>query len=315
MNTLDLNTAMEEQQDLEEKKVREAETITSQDVCELYDPEPEFLRAKTLTLEEAAAMAGGESAWDLKEPPKSPKTTPKITLEEGSNEVGASSKDIHAVETPKVQEVPVLEAPKKVDPSPALETAKGATEIPSESKTFDPPAARPEILESVTPLAPTEQRIPARRGRKPKKGKEAVDHDKTSSKDDLGKTSNQPKGKKGSTKASVEPSGSSAKTPDTSGTKRKRVAEKKVVPEKPKKKDGDGKTKTKKSPEKPTKPTRKRPEKDNKKDADESKDEDDKKAKASKASRKSSAYHVAKRQALKDGKTPAEANEIAKLAP
>ena len=321
MNTLEVNTAMEEHK--EDKQ----EVITAKDVQELYDPEPEFLRAKTLTLEEAVEL-GYEAAnqWDSSLKGDESKVS---TTGEGTTET-------------KVEEEPRKDAP-EVGPEDKTDTVEKppkdiSSSADSEIPQSEPARTRPDhILESLEPIAPSEQREPKPRGRGRGRGKGRGkgrvakkkeddeegedDEDETGHAAGLDEVSTKPKGRKSSTAkaaASAEPSGPSASSAKTSKRKVSKVQDTAeiVKTSKPKSKPkGDKAKKTGEAKKVKGDKKDKKVEGGGKKtagDQEGAKTEDEKKALAS---RKSSAYHVAKRLAQKEGKSEKEALELAKLVP
>ncbi len=283
------------------------------------DPDTELLHAKTLTLDEASAMGTvGGSKSESKEPEKpedSKEPEPKDSKDQGKPEaelaVGTKDKDANPTPPPNIIQ----------------------------------PVPRPPILNDISAVTPEEQRGPkpkgegrgrgrGRGGRKGKgKGKKqsSVEEQEDEEDQNIPPETTKPKRKK-STACPAVPSataGSSEVTPKDSkgGQKRKRATP--VVPkdvelkddnpekepkdvgdstEGPKTKKSRVKSQPKKIAAKPKDPKGKKP--DLQKELGQ--EVLDRKAQVS---RKSSAYHCAKRLALKEGKSNEEALRLAKLAP
>eukprot|EP00435_Cladocopium_sp_Y103_P020736 s3056_g5.t1 len=300
MNTLEVTTAFEDQK-LEAKQVEEGKTevITAKDVHALYDPDPEFLRAKTMTLDEAWEL-GCESAkhWAPDDD--------KVNMKDATTEK------------------PAVEEPKN-------DTAAAAQADTAQASPQDEAALRPDhLLQSLQPITPAEQRGPGKgrgRGRGKGKGrgrgkKVVEDEDKDSEQEpqepdqgegegegqveEIPKTKKvrKPRGGKPVT-ATAEPS--AASPPETKSRKRRKSAETEKKPKIPK----DPKdSKTSKSKTKEIKEVKPKKGKAKGKGVEKA----DKSEKKAEQSRKSSAYHVAKRAALNQGKTQEEAIELARLA-
>ena len=357
MTSLELDTALQEHKVVDDQKLEEGK-ITAKDVRELYDPEPEFLRAKTLTLDEACEL-GYECAKHWERDSAAPDKT---------SEVQQPPKESTKEEPKKCEDVGDQ---KKVSESsaPALAT------LP-----------RPDdVLKSVLPIAPEEQRGPSSRGRGRGRGKgkgrgrgrgtkkvdsdeegESQEGEKDEIQDDAGQEDDgmvphvskpspptdldpKPKRKTRSSrkKSAAEPSAPSAasalempaglkrkrtlkynKDLKAEGTKKAtpRTSKSKVPPKSLKKskaekacKEGAAGEADMDASEKKSKVPPKSPKKSKAKKAGKegvAGDVDMDAAEKKKLySRKSSAYHVAKRSALKMGKTKEEALALAKLAP
>ncbi|CAL1143001.1 unnamed protein product [Cladocopium goreaui] len=264
MNTLEATTAFEEQK-LEAKKVEEGngEVITAKDVYELYDPDPEFLRAKTMTLDEAWELGcEGAKHWAPDDD--------KVSMENATTEK------------------PAVEEPK--DDTTAASQADIAQASPR-----DEAALRPDhLLQSLKPITPAEQ-----------KGEAQVDAEVPKTKKKTRKT----RGDK-AVAATAEPSAASAASPAETKSRKRTKTE---VEKKPKetKKESKSVPKSPKSKSKEMKPKKGK----GKGKAGQKAEKVDQSEKKAQQSRKSSAYHVAKRAAMNQGKTKEEAIELARLVP
>lgn len=336
MTSLELNTALEEHKEVDHQKLEEGK-ITAKDVRELYDPEPEFLRAKTLTLDEASEL-GYECAKHWEKDSDAPDKTSEVQQPPQENTREEPKENTKCEDVGDQKKVSELSAP-------ALAT------LP-----------RPDdVLKSVLPIAPEEQRGPSSRGRgrgrgrgkgrgrgRGKKVESDVEgesqEDETFEKDEIqdvvgqedegrvphvskpsSSTDLDPKPKrktrssrKGSAAKPSAPSAASAsETPAVLKRKRSVKYDKELKVEGSKK--ASSKKAAPKSKSEVPKKVPKSPKKSKAKKAgrEGAAGEGDMDATEKKKlySRKSSAYHTAKRSALKMGKTKEEALALAKLAP
>lgn len=221
---------------------------------------------------------------------------PTLTLGEPS-----PAKDSHTKDRKKDDETP---------PSLPEETPPSVPE-----KTLPPLPARPdEILASLVPVGPADQRGPKKpkgrgrgrgrgkgrgkgrggrgRGKNKKDGEEDAEEEEV----ELPVVATKPRSGKGNKQNAVEPSGASVPDKPPKRSKRKMTSETETGP----------KSKTEKD---------KKEKKNKGKGKQKEKVVDDKADTKARVSRKSSAYHTAKRAALRDGKTVDEALVIAKKVP
>ena len=296
------------------EEVPEIPAVPLKDSQHLEDSDLAIVQAPTMTLDEASATEIGENSKPEVSPGiKSPDLIdPKNSTSSHTTEMDANKTD-----------------------SPDL-PAKGTQE--QDQPVPPPPEPRPDILNTVLPISPEEQRADKPKGKGRGKGRgrgrgkgrakktdveemnDEADNDKENGEvenEEGGPVQPLPKKasrKKSQTPAPSVPTGSSANAVEnTKETEGGRKRKKEIKSENnPKKLKGGGTKATKdKKPSKATSSNSPKDKGETKTDATEQAKADRKKQ----ISRKSSAYHTAKRVALREGKSQEEALALAKAAP